>query len=359
MSRLHDLLTTQRAAIMQRWTDQVRGTLHPESMPRLELVDHLPMFLDEIVAAIAEGAGLGSSATAAEHGLQRLQLGFSLDGVVREYGALRTAIFAAAEEAGVNVSFHESQIVFDCVITGIADAVSEYARQRDAEIQRQSTEHFAFIAHELRNPLSSALLGFRLLQTKGLLSATERSVGVVERSLGRMHDLIEQSLEAARLGAGLEVHPERVHLRTLLEEVELSASIEAEARKIRIEVQAEGEEEIEVDSRLVLSALSNLVRNAVKFSKEHGVVTMRSKVENGHATIEVEDCCGGLSEGATLAAFAPFTQFGGRDQTGFGLGLAIAKQAGEAHGGSLRLQNLPGKGCIFILDVPAAAAAAH
>ena len=65
------------------------------------------------------------------------------------------------------------------------------------------------------------------------------------------------------------------------------------------------------------SALSNLVRNAIKFSHESGVVTVRARVEHGHATVEIEDCCGGLSESATLAAFAPFTQFGGRDQTGF------------------------------------------
>jgi len=339
---------------MQRWVERVRGTLHPESMPRLELMDHLPLFLDEIVAALADGASPETSATAAEHGLQRLGLGFSLDSVVREYGALCDCIFAAAQDAGLTVDYRESQVVFDCVITGIANAVSEYARQRDAEIQRQSTEHFAFIAHELRNPLSSAMLGFTLLKEQQLLRVNERTVAVVERGLGRMHDLIEHSLQGARLGSGIELHRERIEVRTLLDEIEVGSSGEASARNIRIEVVSEGDAEIDADGRLIRSALSNLVRNAVKFSHEGAVVSVRTRVAGGHATFEVEDGCGGLADGVVEAAFAPFAQFGGRDQSGFGLGLAIARQAADAHGGSLRIQNLPGKGCIFILDVPTA-----
>ena len=69
------------------------------------------------------------------------------------------------------------------------------------------------------------------------------------------------------------------------------------------------------------------------------------------------DCCGGLSPGKVEEAFAPFTRFDER-QSGFGLGLAISKQAAEAHGGSIRVQNLPGKGCIFVLELPVTPAVA-
>ena len=69
------------------------------------------------------------------------------------------------------------------------------------------------------------------------------------------------------------------------------------------------------------------------------------------ALVEIEDCCGGLEPGKVESLFAPFLRVD-QAQSGFGLGLAIAKQAVEAHGGSIRVQNLPTKGCIFVIEVP-------
>ena len=81
---------------------------------------------------------------------------------------------------------------------------------------------------------------------------------------------------------------------------------------------------------------------------------LRGRIADGRVVIEVEDCCGGLPPGKVEEAFAPFVRLDNR-QTGFGLGLAIAKQAVDAHGGSIRVQDLPGKGCIFVLELPIAA----
>jgi len=74
-------------------------------------------------------------------------------------------------------------------------------------------------------------------------------------------------------------------------------------------------------------------------------------VVNGRAKIEIEDSCGGLPPGKVEAALAPFVRLD-VSQDGFGLGLAIARQAVDAHGGSIRVQNVPGKGCIFVLELP-------
>ncbi len=158
MSSLHEVLSSRQSEVMQRWLDEVRGTLHPESMPRVELVDHLPDFVAQVIDALQfedEGAQV---VAAEEHGGQRLALGFSLDSVVREYGAMRTAILSVGQAGGASVTPRELEVIFNCVSNGIAGAVSEYSRQRDAEMHRQTTEHFAFIAHELRNPLSSSVL---------------------------------------------------------------------------------------------------------------------------------------------------------------------------------------------------------
>src|SRR5688500_17265779 len=161
---LHEVLAASRTEVLTRWKADVRGTLAPESTPTVELLDHMPQFLDEIIAALREDTGMGETepllegrTTAAVHGEQRLRLGFQLDAVVREYGALRDAIVASARAASAEITFRELKVVSDCIISGIANAVSEYTMQRDAELHRQANEHFAFIAHELRNPLSAAI----------------------------------------------------------------------------------------------------------------------------------------------------------------------------------------------------------
>ena len=359
---LHDVLAAQRDDVIERWKVQVHGTLAPESMPALELINHIPKFVDEIIAALREDAGLTSvgpapdeGRTAAGHGQQRLRLGFSLDSVVREYGALRDAIIAVARDAGAKLTFRELEVLFDCIISGIAHAVSEYTHQRDAELLRQANEHFAFIAHELRDPLSSAATAFQLLRNSGQLPA-DRLASALERGLQRMSELIGQTLQIARVASGIELRRQATTLGALFQDVELGAISEAESKGIELRVAIEGDERVDLDVRLVRSALGNLLRNGVKYSSSGGVVELRGHIAHGRAVIEVEDCCGGLEPGKVEQAFAPFVRLDD-GQSGFGLGLAIAKQAVDAHGGSIRVQNLPGKGCIFVLELPIGSAA--
>src|SRR4051812_9189988 len=246
---IHEVLAQKRDEVMLRWKAQVQGTLAPLAMPSIELLDHLPDFLEEVVEALrvaATGPDTGEppkdSKTAAGHGEQRLRLGFSLDSVVREYGVLRDAIIATVRDAGVQISFREMQIVFDCMITGIAHAVSEYARQRDAELLRQANEHFAFIAHELRNPLSSATLAFESLRVKGVLPTAGHEVGALERGLQRTNELIDQTLRIARMASGIELKRQWTTLSAIFEDAQLGATSEAESRGVTIEVLLEKDE---------------------------------------------------------------------------------------------------------------------
>lgn len=353
---LHELLATKLSEVILRWKAVVGMTLVPEAMPTVELVDHIPEFLDEIVVALRTAAGLESvgpspeqSTTASGHGVQRLRLGFSLDSVVREYGALRDAIVATARDAGTELTFGELQVLFDATITGIADAVTKYTHQRDAELLRQANEHFAFIAHELRDPLSSATLALQLLEPQ--LPAGSRLVGALERGLRRTSELVDQTLETARVASGIALRRQWTTLQALFDDVELGASSEAEAKGVELKVVVENDERISLDVRLVRSALGNLLRNGVKYTSPGSTVALRGRIANGRAVIEIEDCCGGLPPGRVEEAFAPFVRLDDR-QGGFGLGLAIAKQAVDAHGGSIRVQNLPDKGCVFVLELP-------
>ncbi|HWL84644.1 MAG TPA: RsbRD N-terminal domain-containing protein [Polyangiaceae bacterium] len=175
-----DLLSLKRHEIVLRWLEQVRATLYP-AVTRVELVDHMPFFLDELIAALRRDESMGRSQMAAEHGVQRLRSGFSLDSIIREYGALRDAIVAAATDSGMPLGVSETQVLFDCIVTSIAEAVSEYMRQRDAELQRQ--------VNELQNTLSAAMAALTLLARKPEL--TDDPVWeALRRSLNRIRDLM-------------------------------------------------------------------------------------------------------------------------------------------------------------------------
>lgn len=339
----------------------VRGTVAPESMPVLELIDHMPGFVDEIITALeAQEAQVGvttaapasrRNATAAEHGEQRLRLGFSIDAVVREYGALRNAVVVTARKCGIEPTAAELQCVFDSTIEGVARAVSEYARRRDAEQQRLHNEHIAFLAHELRNPLASTAIAFDTLTEAGHIPTELRAARALAHGLRTMQELIDHALAVARSASGIELQRERVRLADLFAEAELPTAGEAEARGIIVHLHLGEDVAVEVDRRLLRSALTNIIRNAVRYSVRGGTVEIRARLDGEHVVIEVEDECGGLAPGKIEAAFAPFVRFD-RQTSGFGLGLAIAKQAIEAHAGTIRVQNIPQKGCIFALEFP-------
>lgn len=356
--RLCEVIAARRDLVITTWVALVKGSIAPEAMSMIELVDHIPTFLDEIIALLQAAAGdvapldAADCATSARgHGENRLRLGFSLDSVVREYGALREAIVTTALQAGGQPTFAELHCVFNAIIDGIARAVSEYARQRDAEQLRLHNEHIAFIAHELRNPLSSASTAHEILKAQGHLPAGAKPSMVLERGLASMQDVIDNALAVAQVVSGIELRREHVALSELLAEAELVASGEADVREVTLDVRTEQDAVLDVDRRLMRSALHNIVRNAVKYTARATSVEIRSRVDAGHVVIEVEDSCGGLPPGKIESAFAPFVRLTKREP-GFGLGLAIAKQAMDAHAGSIRVQNLPGKGCIFVLELP-------
>jgi len=108
--------------------------------------------------------------------------------------------------------------------------------------------------------------------------------------------------------------------------------------------------------------LQPLVENAVKHgfaSKvECGSIYLRSRSAEHRLVIEVEDACGGLPEGGVEHFFEAYVQ-GGRDRSGLGLGLPIVVRSVHALQGHVRVRNLPGKGCVFAIELPESRAGAR
>jgi signal transduction histidine kinase len=108
---------------------------------------------------------------------------------------------------------------------------------------------------------------------------------------------------------------------------------------------------VEADRQILAAAIANLVQNALKFTKPDTTVKLGAGTTTDRVLISVEDECGGLPPGKVEDLLKPFTQRG-HDRVGLGLGLAICQKAAKAMGGELLIRDLPGKGCIFTLDLP-------
>jgi signal transduction histidine kinase len=357
--QLAEVIEARREEITQRWADQLFATGVPESLAREAVIDSMREFLTELAEALRREQGfhqhsqpVEASAIAKGHGKQRFGMGYDIGAVIREYGTLRDIIFQYIEESGLSPSVQEFRVLSRYLIGGIADAATQYALERDEALKKQTATHLGFLAHELRNPLSSIRLSLATMQQRGELPQV-RAMERVHHGLERLSELIDNSLVEIRLAALPGVQREEVAIDELLHSLVEESAAEVEAKGLKMSVEVEPGLRLSADPRLLHSALSNLVRNAVKFTHEGGTISLRAKKDATRMVLEVEDECGGLPEGTVQKLFNPFVQVG-KDRSGFGLGLAIAKQAVEAHEGELRVHDLPGKGCVFVMDLPKA-----
>ena len=351
--KLSAFVGARRDAIARRWIERVRAELRSEeALDEAEVQDSLKLFLDEVIRAVEEDTtlpGAGRSLAAA-HGAQRQVLHRDIADVVREYGLLFRVI---ADEVVVMQAGpfqpEEYARLASCLSRGASEAVREFTGLRALELRRQSWEHFAFLAHEIRGPLQTARLSLQLIRSG---APQERGMAVLERSLAQLAESIDHALVDARLrgiDAGASLQLETVDLRAVVERSVDDARPDAEARQIALRLEAQAPRPAKVDQRVLRSAVGNLVRNAIKFTRTGGSVTVRVRPE----TVEVQDECGGLRPEDEAQIFEAFRQ-AGEDRSGFGLGLAIARAGVEAHGGTLSVRNLPGTGCIFAVSLPAA-----
>jgi signal transduction histidine kinase len=347
---LADVLAEQHDLLIERFADAARKQAKAAGLDRVELIDSMAFFLDDLVDTLASGARIERKhSAAASHGVERLSIGFRVERVVHEYVLVAQLILDAAEERGYSASASEVRTLMEAVGDGAAIAASEYVLRREADLLQRESEHAAFLAHELRNSITSARFAFDLLRRREFVDPGSL-VPIIEGGLREAAARIDGALAGARVRGGI-VSLVRVYPRLMLEEICAEVRPQAEARQIQLIVDGPHDLVGVADVRLLRSALDNLSNNAVKFSRTGGTVTLRTSAHGGHLRFEVADSCGGLEESMVDRLFRPFVQ-GASERTGFGLGLAIARECAEAQGGSLEVRNVPEHGCVFTLTIP-------
>jgi hypothetical protein len=203
----------------------------------------------------------------------------------------------------------------------------------------------------LRNLLNTAMLAFQAVKG-GNVTLTGATGGMLGRSLIGLRDLIDRSLADVRLTDGLQARRESINIREIIDEIRISAALEASAKGITFTVAPVDEAlAVDADRQMLSSAIANLLQNAFKFTRTAGHVSLTAHAAADRVFIDVEDECGGLPSGKTEELFLPFKQRSD-DRSGVGLGVSISRRCVEANGGKLRARDLPGSGCIFTIDLP-------
>ncbi len=290
------------------------------------------------------------SARASRHGGDLLRHGFTIAQVVHDYGDICQVITELASEQSSSISGDEFRTLNLCLDDAIAGAVTEYSRQRERAIVREGTERLGVMAHELRNRINAAILAFDVIKN-GRVAPNGSTGALLERSLNGVRDIIDRSLANVRIDAGIQT-PERIAVGDFVEEVEIGASLQALSHGVRfIVTPIDANLVVQGDRQLLTAALANLLQNAFKFTRLGGTVVMTTSASNERVLFAIEDECGGLPPGVESSLFRPFEQHGA-DRTGVGLGLAICLKVAKAHHGEVHVRDIPGKGCVFTLDLP-------
>ena len=352
---LYEFVTQFRADIIARASARLGSRPAPQG-GQDDLESGVPAFLTQVAETLRretsavpfDASAIGDSA--ARHGAALLTQGYSVAEVVHAYGDVCQAVTEAAIDWNVSISTEEFHTLNRCLDTAIAEAVTEHTRIDAAARAALETERLGHVAHESRNHLNAALLAFEGLRD-GKIGINGSTGAVLGRNLMHLKEILDRTAADVRMAA-LPPHRERVVLAHLLGDLAVTAALQAEYRGLAFALEpVDAAMAVQADPPLLVSAVTNLLGNAFKFTPAGGHVALAARRSGTRVRISVTDECGGITEPRSN----PFKAFGerrGTDRSGLGLGLSIARRAVRSHGGDIRIENMPGTGCVFIIDLP-------
>ncbi|HUX74532.1 MAG TPA: ATP-binding protein [Steroidobacteraceae bacterium] len=243
---------------------------------------------------------------------------------------------------------------------GRKDELAVLARDFDAmadqlrSTRAARTQLLRDISHELRSPLARMRVAVGLARQEH--ADPVRQLDRLEREIERLDGLISQVLKLARLhGGGPQFEREPVDVDELVEEVVRDAAFEGAAKNCAVRHDGASRVRVAANRELLRSAIENVLRNAVRYSPDGGVVAVEVRAAGDGAEIAVRDCGPGVPAADLRRIFEPFYRVAesrDRDSGGEGIGLAITSQVMKAHGGFARAGNLPQGGLEVLLGIP-------
>jgi PAS domain S-box-containing protein len=227
------------------------------------------------------------------------------------------------------------------------------------ESSRLKDEFLASLSHELRTPLNAVLGYARMLRT-GLVSAEKRdkAIETIERNATSLTQIVEDVLDISRIISGkIRLNVQPVDFPQIVQNSIDAVTPAADAKGVRIEVVLDPQAKpVSGDPERLQQVLWNLLSNAVKFTRRGGRVQVRVGRINSHIEASVSDTGIGIPQDFLPHVFERFRQADAsttRERGGLGLGLSIARQLAEMHGGTIEAASGGlGQGATFTVKLP-------
>lgn len=247
-------------------------------------------------------------------------------------------------------------------VAGITRDITERKQMEESlrESDRRKDEFIAMLAHELRNPVAPIRNAGELLLR---LATDERQValaGVLKRQTEQLSRLLDDLLEVARVTQGrIELRRENVAIQACVQMAVEAVEPVIKEREQRLSVTRQGLSIfVYADKARLTQCIANLLTNATKFTPANGAIRVNSRIEHGHAIIEVSDTGVGIAADLLPQLFGLFVQGQrslDRSEGGLGIGLSVCKRLIEMHGGHVTGSSEGvGHGSTFAIHLPLA-----
>ncbi|MDP2886726.1 MAG: ATP-binding protein [Ignavibacteria bacterium] len=243
-------------------------------------------------------------------------------------------------------------------ILGVVTLLQDVTRFKN--LDRMKSEFIATVSHELRTPLTSINMAVDIMSQEVLGKINEHQrdmLSTAKDDCERLTKLVKELLDMSRLESGkYELKRERINLRSLVEEALKPLRLQFREKGIRLETEIPADTpEVPGDHRQLSWVVANLVSNALRYTPAYGTVTVHSDLMSDCVRVSVKDSGRGIPPDAVEVIFDKFVQIKqSTDATpgSVGLGLAIAKEVVEAHGGKIWVESSVGRGSTFFFTIP-------
>jgi two-component system, OmpR family, phosphate regulon sensor histidine kinase PhoR len=364
LERLGALIKQEQTTLLARWRLQARELPSAKGLDVPALNDHIPVLLDELALALESPADLTiaqvvTDGQARAHGLQRLQNDFQIEEVVAEYNILRDCLHELADENGLMLRGQLIRLVNGVLDAAIGAALKAYSNQRDSEVLERREEYLAFVAHDLRTPLSAIVVAAQVLERQLPIgtppSQTNHMVKTLRRNAQRLEDLVTKVLEQnnqCEAAIGFTLQRRQIDLWPLAEELLQDLQPLAATARMHLVNQVPHDLVTFADASALRRVLQNLVHNAIRHSQGREVqIGANTLPDESGIECWVKDDGVGISE-QLLERIFDTGQTDPGSTAGSGLGLAIVKRFTEAAGGAVTVQSQAGAGSIFRFTLP-------
>lgn len=245
----------------------------------------------------------------------------------------------------------------DRSLSGILLLLKDVTRLK--EVERLKSDFIMAASHELRTPLTSLGMSVDLLleHASGSLGEQDRDLlQAAHEEVHRMKALVNDLLDLSKIEAGrIEMEFEAVPVGTLFDHVQAVFKSQTGLKEVSLTASgSEGLPGVRADANKIAWVLTNLVSNALRYVGKGGRIDLSARKIGHQVHLSVRDDGPGIPEEYQARIFQKFVQVQGRETGGTGLGLAICREIVRAHGGTIWVDSVPGRGSTFTFTLAAA-----